>query len=149
MEQLIMNKPLVSAFIAFILAQILKIFFNLIMDREFNLRAAVSTGGMPSSHTATVSGLTTSIALMYSPGSTLFAVALVFSIIVIYDAVGIRQAAGKHAEILNELTTILSEISEYGLQPKNLKTLLGHTYPQVAAGTLLGVFVGYAITNFS
>jgi len=143
MEQLIMNKPLSAAFLAFLSAQLLKVLFNMIMDRSFSITSAFSTGGMPSSHTATVSGLTTSIAMLHSVSSPFFAVSLVFSIIVIYDAVGIRQAAGKHAEVLNKLTTILSEISEYGLQPKNFKTLLGHTYPQVLAGTLWGMLVGY------
>ncbi len=148
MENLFANKPFVSAFIAVISAQLLKTIFNLIIDGEFNLKRAASTGGMPSSHAATVAALSTSIGMMHGLGSPFFAISIVFSIVVIYDAVGIRQAAGKHAEMLNEWSKILSEIYENGIQPANLKTLLGHNYPQVLAGSVLGIFIGYLVTTY-
>ncbi len=69
----------------------------------------------------------------------MFAVSLVISIIVIYDAVGVRRAAGRHAEVLNEWSRLLSEAFEHGFQTEDLKTLLGHTYPQVTAGTVFGI----------
>ncbi len=147
MENLLANKAFLSALIAVVTAQLLKTIFNLILDGEFNLRRAASTGGMPSSHAATVAALSTSIGIGQGVGSPYFAIALVFSVIVIYDAVGIRQAAGKHAEMLNEWSKILSEIYEHGIQPANLKTLLGHNYPQVLAGSGLGILIGFLVTN--
>lgn len=147
MDVIMQNIPLVSAFIGFITAQLLKIVIILIFERKLNLQAAASTGGMPSSHTATVIAMTTSIGLIHGMDSTLFAVALVFSIVVIYDAVGIRQAAGKHAELLNEMTQLISEIYEHGFKHKDLKTLLGHTYPQVLAGMLTGFAAGFIVTQ--
>lgn len=134
------------AFIAVVTAQLLKILFNLIIEGKFVPERAASTGGMPSSHAATVSALTTSIGIIHGIASPFFAVSTVFSIIVVYDAVGIRRAAGRHAEVLNEWSNILSEIYEHGIQPENLKTLLGHTYPQVLAGTALGILIGALVT---
>mgnify|MGYP000082484625 CR=1 FL=1 len=148
MENLFANKPFVAAFVAVVTAQLLKTIFNLIIDGEFNLKRAASTGGMPSSHAATVVALSTSIGMLHGIESPLFAIAIVFSIIVIYDAVGIRQAAGKHAKMLNEWSKILSEIYENGIQPANLKTLLGHNYPQVLAGSGLGLLIGYLVTIY-
>ncbi len=148
MESLLTNKPLVSAFIAVVLAQLLKTIFNLIIDGEFVLERAASTGGMPSSHAATVTALTTSIGIIHGVSHTYFALSLVFAIVVVYDAVGIRRAAGKHAEVLNEWSMMLSEIYENGFKPENFKTLLGHTYPQVLAGIALGMIIGYITTIY-
>ncbi len=147
MDIVLQNIPLVSAFSGFIAAQLLKIIVILVFERKLNLRVATSTGGMPSSHTATVVALATSIGLIHGVGSTLFAITLVFSIVVIYDAVGIRQAAGKHAELLNEMAQLISEIYEHGFKHKDLKTLLGHTYPQVLAGILTGFAAGFIVTQ--
>ncbi|MGM0431429.1 MAG: divergent PAP2 family protein [Spirochaetota bacterium] len=146
MEALLANKQLVAAFIAVIIAQLLKILFNLLLEGRFAIEQALSTGGMPSSHSATVTALTTSIGLDYGVSHTYFALSLVFAIVVIHDAVGIRRAAGRHAELLNEWSQLLSEIYEKGFQVENLKTLLGHTYPQVMAGIGLGMIVGYVVT---
>ncbi len=147
MNVLISNTPLVAAFTGFVVAQVLKIIFLLIVERRFDIHVAASTGGMPSSHTATVTALTTSIGMIHGAGSTFFAIALVFSIVVIYDAVGIRQAAGKHAELLNEMTLLINDLFEHGFKHKDLKTLLGHTYPQVIAGILVGSLTGYLMTG--
>lgn len=145
MNDLLSNTTLVAAIIAVVLAQLLKTVFNLIFTKEMSFEHAFSTGGMPSSHTATVTAVTTTIALEHGLGSTLFALALVLSVIVIYDAVGIRRAAGKHAEVLNEWSRIFSEIHEKGFKPEDLKTLLGHTYPQVLAGIMLGCSTGFLV----
>lgn len=145
MNDLLNNSTLVAAVIAVVLAQLLKSVFNLIFTKELNVDHVFSTGGMPSSHTATVTAVTTTIGIDHGLGSTLFALALVLSVIVIYDAVGIRRAAGKHAEVLNEWSRIFSEIHEKGFKPEDLKTLLGHTYPQVLAGIILGCSTGFFV----
>lgn len=146
MGLLLSNPPFVAAFTAVVTAQILKLIFTLIFDRRLDWQSMLSTGGMPSSHTATVTALTVSLALTEGLSSPLVAMTIVFSIVVIYDAVGIRRAAGKHAEVLNEWSRILSETFEHGFQPEDLKTLLGHTYPQVIAGMLLGSSIGFLVT---
>lgn len=148
MEVLLRNTPLAAAFIGFMAAQILKILFILVMEKKLDLHMALSTGGMPSSHTSTVTALTTSIGMIHGVYSTFFAVSLVFSIVVIYDAVGIRQAAGKHAEVLNEMTQLINEIFEHGFKHNDLKTLLGHTYPQVLAGIMVGAAAGASVTAY-
>ncbi len=149
MEALLTNKPLISAFIAVVSAQVLKTIFNFFIIGKIDIKRMANTGGMPSSHAATVSALSTSIGMIHGIDSADFAVSLVFSIVVIYDAVGVRRAAGRHAEVLNEWSTILSEIYKHGIQPANLKTLLGHTYPQILAGAVLGIFIGSLITTYS
>lgn len=146
MRELLTNPPFIAALLAVVTAQILKIVFTLIFDRRLEWETMLSTGGMPSSHTATVTALTVSLAMTEGLSSPLVAMTIVFSIVVIYDAVGIRRAAGKHAEVLNEWSRILSETFEHGFQPEDLKTLLGHTYPQVIAGIILGSSMGFLVT---
>jgi hypothetical protein len=143
MESLLANRPLVAAVLATFIAQLLKTVTNLILDGKLIPESFISTGGMPSSHAASVTALTTAIGHIYGLEHVYFAISLVFSVVVIHDAVGIRRAAGRHAELLNEWSKLLSEIYEHGFKPENLKTLLGHTYPQVLAGIALGLLVGY------
>jgi uncharacterized protein len=148
MYELLGNLTFISGLIAVTAAQIFKVIFSLIFTGKIDINNALSTGGMPSSHTATVAAITTSVAIIDGLGSTMFAVTLVLSIIVIYDAVGIRRAAGKHAEVLNEWSKILSEVYEHGFKIEDLKTLLGHTYPQVFAGIVLGCTTGFLVNYY-
>lgn len=138
------NPLLLSAFLAMVSAQFFKVLVILLTEKRLVIRRAAETGGMPSSHSATVTALCTSALLHYGAGSPYFAVSLVFGIIVLYDATGIRRAAGRHAEILNELIEEFSHLFEEDTRPKALKTLLGHTYPQVLAGSGLGIAMGFA-----
>lgn len=138
------NPLIFSAFMGMLVAQIAKVVLILLLERRLAMDRLTETGGMPSSHSAAVASLATSIGLEYGVQSPYFALAVVFGSIVIYDATGVRRAAGKHAEILNSLVTELSHLFEEGDSPKALKTLLGHTYPQVLMGTLVGILVGYA-----
>jgi len=142
------NAPLVSAFISMVIAQFLKPFINVLITRKLELKMLYSTGGMPSSHTSSVVALVTSVGLVKGLGSTEFAICIVFAIIVIHDAMGIRRAAGQHAEVLNEWSRILKNVSEEGkITEQNLKTLLGHTFSQVFFGGILGIIVGFFVTN--
>ena len=106
-------------------------------NRRWNLRRFVGTGGMPSSHAAAVSALSTAVGLKEGFGTTLFGVTLYFSLIVMYDAAGLRQAAGRQAVILNRL------IDEHFEHPEKnthrLMELLGHTPLEVLIGAVLGV----------
>jgi len=137
------NKMIWSAFWGMVVAQVLKVLIILLFERRLDFQRIKETGGMPSSHSATVAALTTTCGMLYGMGSPYFAICIIFGSVVIHDATGVRRAAGKHAEILNNLLSELSHLLEQGKNEKALKTLLGHTYPQVFAGTIVGVIIGY------
>lgn len=132
------NQVLIAGAIALFSAQSLKIITNMIKERRFNFRVVVGTGGMPSSHTALVIAVTTTVGLTEGFNTPLFDVSLVFSSIVMYDATGVRQAAGKQAAILNK---IMEEFQHHSFQEQRLKELLGHTRLEVIGGALYGVMV--------
>jgi acid phosphatase family membrane protein YuiD len=142
----LLNTPLVAAVLATVLAQTLKVLLVLITERRMVLVRLLETGGMPSSHTAAVAALATSTGILYGWASPYFAIAAVFGSIVMYDATGIRRAAGMQAELINDLVNELAHLFDEGFQPQALKTLLGHTYPQVLVGALLGITSGVAIS---
>lgn len=100
---LLQNTPLLVALFAVLFAQFVKIPIHFFMTRKINWGLFTSTGGMPSSHSASVTGLTTSIAYETGLDSPIFAVAAMFSFIVMYDASGVRFQAGQHAAVLNKL----------------------------------------------
>jgi uncharacterized protein len=143
-DALLANKALWTAFAATAVAQLLKLVLILLTERRWAADRLLETGGMPSSHSAAVTALATSLGLTYGWGSPYFAISLVFGSIVMYDATGIRRAAGMQAELINELVNELAHLMDEGFQPQALKTLLGHTYPQVLVGALLGIGVGLA-----
>ena len=140
---LLANTPLVAAFTATLIAQLFKLALVLATERRWAPERLLETGGMPSSHSAAVAALATSLGMIYGLGHPYFAVAVVFATIVMYDATGIRRAAGQHAELLNDLVEELSHLFDEGFQPLALKTLLGHTYPQVVVGALVGLATGW------
>lgn len=146
MSGILGNLPLWSAFTATVAAQVLKVTLVLLLERRWAPGRLLDTGGMPSSHSASVAALATSVGALYGWGSPTFAIAAVFGSIVIYDATGIRRAAGQQAEAINELVKELAHLFDPRFQPRALKTLLGHTYPQVLAGALLGVVTALLIT---
>jgi hypothetical protein len=142
-SNLLKNAPFLSAFFACIIAQFLKPIISIIIGEKFEFKQAFSTGGMPSSHSASVVALTTTIGILYGLGSPYFAISAVFGIIVIHDAMGIRKEAGKQAELLNQWSKIFTEIHQDGqFTQANLKTMLGHNFSQVSAGIVLGLIVG-------
>ena len=136
-QAILQNTPLWAAIIAWAAAQGIKIILTLIVDQKFDASRIVGTGGMPSSHSSFTMALSFSIGKYYGFDSPLFAIALIFSFVTMYDAQGIRRAAGKQAEILNML------ILEHKIPDVDeLKELLGHTPLEVAAGALLGILIG-------
>ena len=131
------NVPLLAAMISWAIAQGSKIILTLIIEKRFDATRIVGTGGMPSSHSALVMALTFSVGKYNGFGTSLFAMSLIFSFVVMYDAAGIRRAAGKQAEIINMLL-IKHEVPDM----EKLKELLGHTPLEVFVGGLLGIAVG-------
>lgn len=124
---------------AWIIAQSLKVALGVFRERRFNFRWFVGTGGMPSSHAAGVSALATSVGVTYGFDSALFAIVLTFTLIVLFDAQGVRLAAGKQAEILNKM---LEDIYwKKKLDEDQLKEFIGHTPVEVWAGSFLGIFI--------
>ncbi|HJB07454.1 MAG TPA: divergent PAP2 family protein [Candidatus Enterocloster faecavium] len=142
------NQLLVSAVLGWIVAQGLKTLIDFALNKSFNKERLVGSGGMPSSHSATVCGLTTAAVIKYGAGSFEFAISFVLSMIVMYDAIGVRRETGKQAKLLN---SILMEnplkLSAEVLQER-LKEYVGHTPLQVVAGALLGVLLAVGISGF-
>lgn len=120
-------------FVAYIVATLLKGLF-LWQKNTFNLQAMLSTGGMPSGHSALVASLATGIGIKYGPLHDLFVLALVFAAIVIYDAMNIRYQSGLHAHALNKLKG-----------EKQLNESLGHLPSETLVGSMIGVFVAAAL----
>ena len=147
MEGVFENHILWTSFGATLAAQLLKVLLVLLADRRWAPDRMLETGGMPSSHSAAVAALATSMGIAYGWASPQFTISAVFGSIIMYDATGIRRAAGKQAELINELVHELTDVFDEGFKPEALKTLLGHTYPQVLVGALLGVLT--AVVSFT
>lgn len=139
------NKILMVSMIAWVLAQLLKMLVYYCILKKFSIERMFGAGGMPSSHSALVVSLSTAIGMIEGVESTNFAIAVVFAGVVMYDATGVRQAAGKHAKAINQIVKQLS--SKNTFDDISLKELLGHTPIEVIVGALLGFFVAYIFTK--
>lgn len=133
------NKVLITCLTAWLAAQILKIIITYYSSRKIDLTRFVGSGGMPSSHTSFVMAMSTSVGKLYGWDSALFALALCFSFVVMYDAAGVRRAAGNQAKILNIIIEDLAHNKP--IANERLKELLGHTPKEVFAGALLGIII--------
>ena len=102
-QQLTRNQTLMSAVTGWVVAQVLKTLLDISLNRSFNPERLVGSGGMPSSHSATVCGLATAAGLRYGTGSFEFAICFILAALVMYDAIGVRQETGKLAKVLNRL----------------------------------------------
>jgi uncharacterized protein len=138
-SQLIHNQVLIVGLIAWSLAQIAKLPLEYIQARRWNWSLLFSAGGMPSSHSSLMSAITLAIGLYEGFGSALFGLAFAVSMVVIYDAAGIRRQAGFHAEKINLIIDEL--LAGHPISDKSLKEVLGHTPRQVTIGILLGIVV--------
>jgi acid phosphatase family membrane protein YuiD len=140
------NRPLVSAVTAWAVAQVLKTIINYLINKEWKAERLWGSGGMPSSHSATVCAFLVATVFNYGPASFEFAMAVLFAIVVIHDARGVRLETGRQAEILNSITRFLrSGNSKIELPEEELKELVGHTPFQVAVGSAIGIIVGLLI----
>lgn len=140
------NRPLVSAVTAWAVAQVLKTIINYLINKEWKAERLWGSGGMPSSHSATVCAFLVATVFNYGPASFEFAMAVLFAIVVIHDARGVRLETGRQAEILNSITRFLrSRNSKIELPEEELKELVGHTPFQVTVGSAIGIIVGLLI----
>lgn len=143
------NQLLMSAVTGWVVAQFLKTLIDFALNKNFNAERLVGSGGMPSSHSATVCGLTTAALLKYGAGSFEFAVSFVLSMIVMYDAIGVRRETGKQAKLLNSILNenpLKLKLNAEVLQEK-LKEYVGHTPLQVLAGAILGIGLALALNS--
>ncbi len=136
-----------SAAFAWIGAQCTKMLSNFYRTRRVDFHYLVSTGGMPSAHSAMVTGLATSIGLTDGFGSSVFVVALGLALIVMFDASTVRRAAGLQASLLNEIVDEL--FKEHRLSERKLKELLGHTRLEVGMGAMIGILVAMLVVSVS
>ena len=139
-DDIINNYALICSLLGWFIASAAKIVIGVIREKRLDFRKIYGSGGMPSSHSATVSSLATAVAKTNGLRSTSFAVAFMLAFIVMYDASGVRRAAGEQARILNQLVNNLSEHKPVYLK-KNLKELIGHTPLEVVVGALLGILI--------
>lgn len=151
---MILNFPLVAALSSIIFAQVIKIPIRFFVTKEFMPGLAFSTGGMPSSHSAAVAALTTSIGILDGVVSNTFAIAFVFSVIVMFDASGVRRQAGKQAVVLNQLIKdfqyFVDEAKDWNKKEEyekrqELKELLGHQPIEVFFGVLTGIGISFLL----
>ena len=134
------NKPLIIAAMSWLVAGILKMFIELRVNKKFSLSRVIGAGGMPSSHTSTVIALVISLAFYSGVESGSFALATIFAIIVIHDAVGVRLETGKQAKVLNTMMFESNAFKDLDFE-KQLKEYVGHTPFQALVGAIVGVLV--------
>ena len=136
----IQNKYIYIPFLLWFGIQLFKVIYDLVTTHKFNFKRIMGAGGMPSSHSAVVVGLATLIGKNEGVGSPIFALSLVLAFVVMYDAAGVRRAAGKQAKLLNKIvqTPGLTNVEV----TEKLQEVLGHTPIQVFVGALIGFIVG-------
>jgi len=151
-ELLINNKVLMAAIVGWTVAQVAKTIIHIITNKKFVAERLVGGGGMPSSHSATVCGMSTMALLEYGVGSVEFAFACIFSLVVMYDAMGVRRETGNQAKAINEMRdtfTLMFDPSQCDLSPdERLKELIGHTPLQVLIGAITGIVIGVLMYYF-
>jgi len=130
-----------AVFLSWALSQLAKVIRGMIRERRFNFRWIFDTGGMPSSHSASVASLATSMGLYYGFLSMPFLMTLVFTIITMFDAAGVRRSAGRQAQVLNKMLDELYQKGQFA--EERVKELLGHTPVEVFAGAFLGILISF------
>lgn len=142
------NRILDVVFVAWFVAQFYKVMISIIEEKKITLKRIFETGGMPSSHSSTMTALVTSIGLVYGTNNVEFTIAFVLAGIVMYDAAGIRRAAGKHAGLLNKLLEKVNTKIGEKIYDGKLKELLGHTPFEVFIGGIVGIVVAYIFKGY-
>ena len=141
------NKILISAATGWIIAQVLKTIIHTWFTKNFVAERLVGGGGMPSSHSATVCALSTATAMQYGPASFEFAMAAIFALVVMYDAIGVRQESGKQAKVINDMVELFAHMGKDVDIEKQLKEFIGHTPLQVLCGAILGIATALIIMS--
>lgn len=146
-NDLLQNAVFVSAALGWLIAQIAKTMIHLFITRKFVAERLVGSGGMPSSHSATVCALATAAGMEFGGGSFEFAVSAMFAIIVMYDAMGVRRETGIQARVLNEMLEVFTNMGKKMSVEEKLKEFVGHTPLQVLVGAILGIVIAVVVGN--
>ena len=142
-QELLQNKYLITPVFVWLGIQIFKTLWDLIKEKKFNFKRLLGAGGMPSSHSAVVCCVSTLIGRDMGFNSAIFGLAFIMSLVVMYDAAGVRRAAGKQAKILNKIVNTPGLAIET-VQEK-LQEVLGHTPVEVFVGAILGIVIGFLV----
>ena len=141
LSDLLQNRVFMAAATGWLVAQVLKTIIDMCINKSFDPERLVGSGGMPSSHSATVCALATAAGIEYGSGSFQFAISAILAIIVMYDARGVRREAGLQAQVLNEMIALFPNTGKSVSYEEKLKELIGHTPLQVTAGAILGILI--------
>lgn len=139
------NKELVCAASGWLAAQLIKCIISLVMNHTLPLNVVFGSGGMPSSHSATVCALTAAVAFDCGLASPTFGVCCILAFIVMYDAMGVRRETGDQGKAINDIFQIFEDMGKPISPEKKFKELVGHTPLQVVCGAVLGIAVGCAL----
>lgn len=142
------NKTLDVAFLSMFGVQFYKFISTSIRKKKLAWSRFVETGGMPSSHSSSVVALATAVAITHGLQSSLFAISAVFAIVVMYDASGIRKAAGDHANIINKITEFFSVKYDKNFNNEKLQELLGHSHTEVFVGAIVGFLIAFLMKGY-
>lgn len=143
LQAIFTNTAFVAAMIGWFGAQGFKVLYTTIKFKKFDLERVMGAGGMPSSHTSSITAATFAIGSHYGFDHPTFGLGVVVSFIIMYDAAGVRMAAGKQAKVIK---MIIKEVGEHRFKiDEELKELLGHTYLEVFVGMVLGIIIGFLV----
>jgi len=139
------KNPIIDcALLAWFLAQLIKVILDMLLLKSFDISRFVSSGGMPSSHSAMVVACTTAIGRLHGTGGPIFALSAIISAVVMYDAFNVRRSAGDTARLVNQILKHVEKLTAEDFAD-DLKEVMGHTPLQVAAGAILGLGVGFLV----
>ena len=144
LTDILSNHMIIAPIFSWLVAQVLKIIIHAIVEKKFSLERLFGDGGMPSGHSATVMSLAMIVGLTDGFGSITFAIAMIFAIVVMHDAIGVRREAGKQARMIISMVEVLGDYlveKDKKIKDEKLKVLVGHTPLQVICGALLGAVI--------
>ena len=145
---ILQNRILIAGCVAWLLSQIIKGIIHLIIHKRFVWERLLGDGGMPSSHSATVTAVAVMTGLRCGWDSPVFAIAVILALIVMHDAMGVRQETGKQAKVINSMVELFNSMGRGELTPEEtLKEFVGHTRGQVLVGAALGAVIALAIND--
>jgi acid phosphatase family membrane protein YuiD len=145
MLHVFLNVPLLAALSAWVIAQVVKLPIEYLRSRDWNWALLLRPGGMPSSHSALVTAAAHALGLTQGFDAAIYALAVVVAIVVVYDAMGIRRQAGRHARVINRLVQDLFE--GHAPRPDELREVLGHSPMEASVGVILGILVAQLLVS--
>lgn len=147
LTELFGNRIFISAALGWFVAQVLKTLIYMFITKQFVMERMVGSGGMPSSHSATVCGLATAVGIRYGGGSYEFAMAAILAIVVMHDAMGVRMETGRQGKVLNEMLEVFTNMGKQISAEARLKEFVGHTPLQVLMGAILGIVIAVIVMS--